>query len=215
MSLKDFQDARLMGSESAIWSEHYRQARILWDKGFGKAVGYDDFEHYLASIPPISMFLFPQNEAFPHLVLVEGRLDIKNAVICSGLKPKLVEFDNGSTMLRYPNDNDPRFPDKTKKGIRWMRCNIGFDDRFDDFKDYSGGFFSSKMALDIVEGVALFAQWPVLFDQTSFGFLNSSRSHDAYEIMIETPQGYMVDYEYKSKRTVRAFPHRPKEFFGL
>ncbi|MDF1497067.1 MAG: hypothetical protein P1P90_03320 [Patescibacteria group bacterium] len=208
MSLKDFQDARLMGSDSVVWSEHYRQARILWDKGFGKALGYDDFEHYLASIPPIGTSLFLPNEAFPHLVLVEGRLDIRRAVDFSGVSPITWNHPDGRTVHEYP-EGPPRFPKKTNSGVRWMRCSCDIETWELNFSEYSGGFFNRTIGLDAVEGIAFYVQHPHIFKQIRVGFMNSTRDPSHFYYLKEEQQNIIVGFDDIDFKTLTRFPVRP------
>ncbi|MCI0479515.1 hypothetical protein L0Y59_03140, partial [Candidatus Uhrbacteria bacterium] len=49
------------------------QAKVLWDKGFGRESGCRSFQDYLATIPEIPPELVDDDPRFPLLVLVDDR----------------------------------------------------------------------------------------------------------------------------------------------
>lgn len=129
-----------------------RQAKILWDKGFGE--GFDSFDAYIASIPEIPEKLKTDDNRFPLLVLVDARLGIT----------KSCEL----TSLKY-NGNDLTFEDFDPKKARtekvyWMRCQDGRKNRGKSVQTCRENFASDEIGLIAMEGVALYVQNPKVIE---------------------------------------------------
>ncbi len=122
------------------------QARALWKKGWGRALGFATFEAYLASTPEVPAYLSVEDSAFPSLVLVDGRLSVLQASHLLG-----VVVNGNRTTASIPLMQD-------RRGVYWMRCQNG--ERFIgwsmDAAKQAGG--SGEAGLDAAEGLAVLAQ---------------------------------------------------------
>lgn len=138
------------------------QAKALWDKGFGREPGFDSFEAYLAEIPEIPEFLRVGNERFPHLVLVDGRLDVEKACGLAGLINTCKELPSIS-----------KSPTRSMSGIRWMRCQYTRPTPEGPFDYVRMSMPLDEIGLDAIEGIALFVQHPGVLDERSLDLLNA------------------------------------------
>lgn len=129
--------------------ERVSQAKILWDKGFGRESGFDSFDAYLATVPEIPEDLRAEDERFPLLVLVDGRLGLTAACRLAGLAYR------GSDSTLESHDSS-----KAKSGIRWMRCQDGKRNLNRSIRSCRESFVRDGMGLDAIEGVALFVHHP-------------------------------------------------------
>ncbi|MFH1078397.1 MAG: hypothetical protein V1745_03935 [Patescibacteria group bacterium] len=145
------------------------QAKVLWDKGFGRALGFGSFKSYLASIPEIPQDLRADSEHFPILVLVDGRLDLM-------VIRHLVDIRiRGENVVFRPFD-----PKKVKTGVRFMRCQHGSGHLNQTIRFYRDSFLENEVGLDIVEGISLYVQYPEIV-----------RYRDRYlanAVSVETPE---------------------------
>jgi len=125
------------------------QAKVLWNKGFGRELGFDLFQSYLATVPEIPDNLQLDDERFPLLVLVDGRVSISKACNFTDLA-----YLGHDWLFR------PHAPDMAKSGIRWMRCQCGWKNRGMSVRTCRESFAKDEVGLDAIEGVALYAQYP-------------------------------------------------------
>lgn len=128
------------------------QAKVLWDKGFGRRSGFDSFDAYLASIPEIPEFPESYAERFPLLVLVDARLTLTQACALAG--------------LRYKGD-DETFVDfdakqARKERVYWMRVQDGHKNRNVSVTTCRRQFAKDELGLVAMEGVALYGQHPAV-----------------------------------------------------
>lgn len=138
------------------------QAKVLWNRGWADVIAaetngrtrYRNFGEYLASIPDIPAFPKTWDARFPHLVLVDRRIQIDKT--CCLLK---VWFRGGNeSIVPFHHKQVPR------ASVYWMRCNYG--GKYCRFSP-SGvrRRFASRgdeRGLDALEGLALYAQYPGL-----------------------------------------------------
>lgn len=61
------------------------QAKHLWDRGFGRELGFTDFAAYLAGIPRIPKPLRARRRAFPLLCLADPRLGLSKSCSLLGI----------------------------------------------------------------------------------------------------------------------------------
>jgi len=144
------------------FSEVIRQVQVLWDKGFGREQGIKDLDSYLSTIPEIPNALRADDERFPLLILVDGRVGITAACRLAGLK--------------YAGDDDTLKPydaAKARRGIRWMRCQDGRRNRNRSVQNCRQSFAPSEVGLDAIEGVAIYVQRPEVIQDNFMDLPNS------------------------------------------
>ena len=140
-----------------------------WLMGWGKKLGYKSDREYLASIPEIPKeFLKRPDSRFPLLVLVDGRLGLKDMDEILGVHSKFSEEQTEHVR-----------PETVQTGVRWMVCQTGsryYDvwggDRWvrktdDPFAPYD----ADEIGLDVVEGLATYVQYPRIVLATKFFYL--------------------------------------------
>ena len=135
-----------------------RCARSLWGHGVGKALGFDTFEAYFATIPEIPWRLLLWGwRKFPFLVLVETRLAL--TCICKLLDIKFdggdglfVAYDERSVVVQQPY---------------WIQAQDGRKYRGLTVCECRERFGKREMGLIAIEGVCFVSQYPsVLGDLT-------------------------------------------------
>ena len=122
------------------------QAKILWDKGFGRELKMSSFEEYLASIPVVPSR--PSIEYFDRLVLVERRVTLVAACRLSSLK------FGGNDNIFVPFDLNETRPDS----VYWMWSHDGRRNRNRRPSDCRDAFQTGEIGCDAHEGVAIYAQ---------------------------------------------------------
>lgn len=132
--------------------DRINQATLLWEDGWGKELGFKDLESYLETVPEIPSELRVRSKRFPYLVLVEGRLNIRAACYLVFM-PSVPDYDSIT-----PFDTS-----RTKTGIRWMRCQTGRRHQGRAVRESLALFKSDEVGLDLIEGLALYSQFPRLF----------------------------------------------------
>lgn len=139
------------------------QAKRLWDKGWAtKILGedaqprYRTFPEYLASIPEIPTFPAGYDERFPHLVLVDRRIQVVEACQMLG-----VSFDGDSDTF-VPHDPTH----SVKRLVYWIRVQDGKLHRNHKPSVCRTEFAAhgDEFGLEAHEGLALYAQSPNLLE---------------------------------------------------
>lgn len=134
-------------------TDRLSHAMILWQRGWGTALGYITFEAYVQSIPEIPTALKIQNKHFPLLVLVDGRPDERTLFRLSCLQ---ISTRDMAGLCRYDQD-------RKQEGVRWMRCQTGRRYRDLTADEARRQFQPNEVGLDLVEGLAIHAQYPRMF----------------------------------------------------
>lgn len=129
------------------------QAKRLWDKGFGRELGIDSFEHYLANIPVIPESLLAHDERFPELVLVDAGLGITK--ICELLG---IDFSGDDQTFE---DFDPK--QARTEQVYWIRLQDGKKNCGKSVQTCRKEFAQDEIGLTFHEGLAFFAQCPESF----------------------------------------------------
>lgn len=129
------------------------QAKWLWDKGWGRELGFDSFGDYLATISGVPEKLTAGDERFPELVLVDTRVGVTMAcellgVDYNGIDETFVNHDNAIA--------------RTEK-VYWMRTHDGKRNRGKSVRTCRSEFAKNEFGLTVHEGLALFAQRSELF----------------------------------------------------
>lgn len=142
-------DASLLG-ESLFQNANPRllQTRILWDAGWGTALGYESFSSYLLSIPSIPTELQEFDSRFPDLILVDGRISTLEASRLAGISIKGNETTNQMQDLLQT------------RTVYWMRCQRGMRFIGVDVHEAKKHFTQNEIGLSAMEGIALALQMP-------------------------------------------------------
>jgi len=129
------------------------QAKVLWDKGWGKELGYGTFSDYLATIPEAPPFPEKYDERFPILTLVDARPGIGTscdlAWVGHGDDTDYADFESAESRDRK---------------VYWIRCQDGQRNHGRNVLDCRRSFATDERGLTPTEGVALFAQRPQAID---------------------------------------------------
>ena len=128
---------------------------MLWDKGWGQRLNKETFAQYLLDIPEIPTFPADYDARFPHLVLVDQRIQVVEA--CQMLN---VSFD-GDVNTFVPHDEAK----SVKALVYWMRAQDGKLHRNHKPSVCRTEFAShgDEVGLEAHEGLALYAQSPLDF----------------------------------------------------
>lgn len=126
------------------------QAKRLWDKGFGRELGIDSFNNYLATIPQIPESLLARDDRFPELIVVDARLGIVKTCELLG-----VDFSGDDQAFE---DFDPKQV-RTEK-VYWIRLQDGKKNLNKSVQTCRKAFAADELGLTVYEGLALFAQNP-------------------------------------------------------
>lgn len=126
------------------------QAKRFWDLGIGRALGKDDFEAYLATIPEIPTELVQDDADYPLLVLVEPRLGLKRlcdlgSVEFSGDDKRFIEHDARHRELMEPT---------------WICAQDGRKNRNRAVRDCRASFAKDELGLTALQGVCTYLQHP-------------------------------------------------------
>lgn len=143
-----------------------RQARALWEAGFGKALGFADFSSYLESLPPVPSSLIPAHAAFPELILVDARLALPQMSYLLGVR--LVGEGMDAHQKEFHMMSAPY----------WIRCQIGTKLQGRSVHEVEKSFTTDERGLLIREGLAVYAQKPTLLQQQYLDLPNSQ--HPAF-----------------------------------
>lgn len=140
------------------------QAKVLWDKGWGRELKIDSFDAYLAMIPEVPETL-TSDDRFPELVLVDSRIGIV----------KTCEL-----LSIYFGGNDQTFEDFDLKKTRaekvyWMRAQDGKKNRNKSISTSRSAFASDELGLTVHEGLAFFVQNPETFRKWGMDLIGSVR----------------------------------------
>ena len=125
-------------------------ARILWEKGWGSALGMADENDYFASIPKAPSDTEVENSRFPLLVLVDGRLPLRSACRFAGIDFRGNRETFIASALRAAEDPP----------VYWMRCQDGKSALNRNRDDVLREFVAGECVLTAIEGVCLAAQYP-------------------------------------------------------
>jgi hypothetical protein len=98
------------------------QAKRLWDKGWGRELGLDNFEAYLATIPEIPEFLLEDDPELPLLFLADPRLGLARSCQLLGVWYAEFEYSDESAEPWDAHHCDPVEP-------FWFRCHNGRPNR--------------------------------------------------------------------------------------
>lgn len=130
-------------------SERERQAKVLWDRGYGREIGIGSFEAYLATIPDAPEN--PRPDLFDRLVLVDRRVTL--TVSCRLARLKFTGDDN--TFEPYDVKTAKKHGD-----VYWMWCQDGRKNRDKSIYQCRREFQPGEIGLDAYEFVALYTQDP-------------------------------------------------------
>lgn len=151
--------------------ERVRQAKVLWDKGFGRELLFESFDDYLLSIPQIPEALKTKDEHFSELMLVDARADLER--VCDLL---CVDYDGDE--LTFQDIKNPRsgevcsddgdfsfevFENLKKpknKGVYWIRAQDGRKNNGKSVRVCRKHFAEGEVGLTDHEGLAFFVQNP-------------------------------------------------------
>jgi len=202
---------------------HLHQVQVLWDKGFGRALGMTSFQEYLATIPEVPKA--PPIEYLNRLILVDRRLGFRDGCWSVGL----FTSERNSTFISHD-----LMVEKKLKDVYWMWCQIrhpydffglevngpnrGPNDYRRLFKQHPRG---REVGLDVIEFAALYAQDPSVVgtkeEPKIVDILNSKHCVDgqyhAYATWLEdsiTPCLPRVSYRYESHRCYPAIRWEPE-----
>jgi hypothetical protein len=152
------------GQDAAPEAEDRRvaHAKVLWEAYWGNELYLEEFEDYLSTVPEIPAELRADDERFPCLVLVDGRIGLETAYRLA----KLSGTCDGKTFRPYQ-------PARVQYGIRWMRCNPAFRKTLSSVRKARESFMKDEVGLDAVEGIAVYMQFPRLFQERGMCFPNS------------------------------------------
>ena len=98
------------------------QAKVLWDKGFGRELNIDSFERYLATIPEIPTSLLAEDSALPLLRLVDPRLGLTKTCELFGIKFKEFGYSDADAVACDAHHEIPNTP-------FWVRAHDGRKNR--------------------------------------------------------------------------------------
>ena len=98
------------------------QAKVLWDKGFGRELGFKTFKSYLATIPMIPVSLLADDPNLPLLRLVDPRLGIAKACKLFGIKFEELGYSDADAVICDARHETPTEP-------FWVRAHDGRKNR--------------------------------------------------------------------------------------
>lgn len=95
-----------LADEKKVDTEWARQAKALYDRGFGRALGFESFEEYLMSIPPDNIpdaARTPggQNPSGYVMILVDSRLPTVAAGVLAGIAIGISEMEIDDRTTKY------------------------------------------------------------------------------------------------------------------
>lgn len=143
------------------------QARNLYEAGWGKALGFSDFESYLKTIPPVPDSLQNSSDEFPLLILVDARVAVTNACQLLGVVLKGNHQTHQMAALR------------TTGQVYWIRCQAGEKNLGISTSEAITHFAYNEQGLNEIEGLSLMAQHPSLMGQHYIDLPQSS--HEGFE----------------------------------
>lgn len=126
------------------------QATALWDRGWGEALHVPDFATYLATIPDPPAWPEGYADYFPFEVLVDRR-----ARIVTAARLLTVAFSGSEQSVGV---RDPHVAARSL--VYWMRAQDGRSHLTHAPVDCLDHFDRQEVALDLLEGLALCAQYP-------------------------------------------------------
>jgi hypothetical protein len=98
------------------------QAKRLWDKGWGRELGFETFDDYLATIPEIPDFLAADDPELPLLFLADPRLGLTRSCQLLGVRYTEFGYNDESAEPWDARHCDPVEP-------FWFRCHNGRPNR--------------------------------------------------------------------------------------
>ncbi|TAK04957.1 hypothetical protein EPO33_03085 [Patescibacteria group bacterium] len=125
------------------------RAKAFWDKGWGRELGIDSFEAYLATIPELPVWPEAWKERFDRVILVDQRLPLTKCCALAGLK-----FD-GSDATFVDHESIP-----TRPAVYWLNCQDGRRNRGKAPFACRDAFPEDERGLTAIEGVALYVHVP-------------------------------------------------------
>ena len=139
-----------------------QQAKLLWDKRFGKTLGYNMFEAYLETIPEPPERPTDLPDYLDKLILVDARIactkDEDGKSFKFGGLVKVCELlgvifnGNNSTF-------EPHTPEHVREeDVYWMWCQDGKRNLGKNVQTCRKEFEKNEIGLDAMQGLALFAQ---------------------------------------------------------
>ncbi|MBI4450161.1 hypothetical protein HY634_03820 [Candidatus Uhrbacteria bacterium] len=146
------------------------QAKRLWDKGWGAAIGIAEFQQYIATIPEIPADLIPEHVDFPDLVLEDLRpfaipsrpFDLVKACRILGV---LYEGDDRSF-------EDPDPSRALRDPVRWVRMHDGRRNRNRKAVDCRATFDAHGVGASVCDGLFLYAQRPSVLYEPELHFID-------------------------------------------
>jgi EmrB/QacA subfamily drug resistance transporter len=142
------------------------QARVLWDLGLGKVLGFTEFNEYLKTIPPVPRFDEAVTEEFLYIILVDARVSVTEVSKLLGVSVK----GNHTTATQA---------ELHQKGqVYWISCQNGYKYQRLNTQEAKNNFHLQEAGLSIVEGLAFFAQHPELVRQSYIDLTSSV--HDGF-----------------------------------
>ncbi|OGL66968.1 hypothetical protein A2856_00525 [Candidatus Uhrbacteria bacterium RIFCSPHIGHO2_01_FULL_63_20] len=146
------EDGGVAGKET---DERTRQAKVLWDLGFGRELGFKKFVDYLATIPEV----IPHNDhpdLFDQLVLVDRRLGI---VTPSKLLGLTYHPEDEKTLV---NHYDRKYPD-----VEFIWAQDGRRNRNKSIRACRDAFVKDvEIGLTAIEGLCIYAQDRTVLDES-------------------------------------------------
>ena len=98
------------------------QAKVLWDKGVGRELGFKTFKTYLATIPQIPASLLADDPNLPLLRLVDPRLGISKSCKLIGIKFEEFGYSDADAIACDSRHETPTEP-------FWVRAHNGRKNR--------------------------------------------------------------------------------------
>jgi EmrB/QacA subfamily drug resistance transporter len=146
--------------------ERLLQARVLWDLGWGRLLGFTEFNEYVKTIPAVPTVDEAITKEFPYLVLVDARISATEMSRLLGVSA------TGNHMTANLGELHQ------KDHIYWMRCQDGRKYQAINTQEAKNNFHLQEVGLNIAEGLAFLAQQPELIKQ--FYIDLSSSVHDGF-----------------------------------
>ncbi len=137
--------------EGGLDNTRVTQAKRLWDLGYGRALGYESFEVYLATIPEIPASLLADDPELPLLTLDDPRVPRTARAKLAGVK--YAEFGyNDQSHIPFDKRHE------TSKTPYWFRAHNGRPNRGRKPSECRAELTGNLLAGTVDVGLALFTQ---------------------------------------------------------
>lgn len=133
------------------------QAKRLWDRDVGTALGIRSFTAYLGTIPYIPAELLKDDAEFPLLVLVETRLGLKKLCGHGG-----VAYDGDAETFVAYDERHREFDRPT-----WIRVQDGRKNRNRSIRDCRKSFGKRERGLTALQGVCTYLHHPSVVSEAT------------------------------------------------